>query len=245
MNTPITSPATTSGSWHPSPPLGLVAAVYTMLLLTSAALYFATGFGPQFPGPLESTEITAAYFKDHLAAISWCAFLQFGAAIPFGIFCATTVSRMQFFGTRVAGVHIALFGGMLAAFDLVASSLVVWVIAHPGIAQDSAIVRTLYYLAFSFGGVGFSVPLGLFLAGICIPAAFMRLLPKWLIVFGLALAIVGELSALSLVLPKAVFLIPLTRFPAFIWLIAAGIALPNRKHVITNENKPTQQKEIK
>jgi hypothetical protein len=54
----------------------------------------------------------------------------------------------------------------------------------------------------------------------------MRLLPKWLVVFGLALGAIGELSALSLVVPQALFLIPLTRFPGFIWLIAAGFALP-------------------
>jgi hypothetical protein len=44
--------------------------------------------------------------------------------------------------------------------------------------------------------------------------------------FGLALAVIGELSALSLVIPQALFLIPLTRFPAFIWMIVAGFRLP-------------------
>jgi hypothetical protein len=29
-----------------------------------------------------------------------------------------------------------------------------------------------------------------------------------------------------MVIPQALFLIPLTRFPGFIWLIAAGFALP-------------------
>lgn len=44
-----------------------------------------------------------------------------------------------------------------------------------------------------------------------------------------ALAVVGELSWLSLVLPGATFLIPVTRFPAFVWLIAAGFALPTTR----------------
>jgi hypothetical protein len=34
------------------------------------------------------------------------------------------------------------------------------------------------------------------------------------------------LSALNLVIPQVLFLIPLTRFPGFIWLIAAGFILP-------------------
>jgi hypothetical protein len=101
--------------------------------------------------------------------------------------------------------------------------------AYPGIAQETGVLRALYYLAFSFGGVGFSVPLGLLIAGICISAAVMKLLPRWLVVFGLALAVIGELSALSLVFPQALLLIPLTRFPGFVWLIAAGFALPKGK----------------
>jgi hypothetical protein len=68
--------------------------------------------------------------------------------------------------------------------------------------------------------------MGLLIAGLSVPAAIMKLLPKWLVVFGFALGIIGELSALNLIIPQALFLIPLTRFPGFVWLIAAGFALP-------------------
>jgi hypothetical protein len=54
----------------------------------------------------------------------------------------------------------------------------------------------------------------------------MKLLPKWLVVLGMLLALCGELSWLSLVIPKLLFLIPLTRFPGFIWLIVVGFLLP-------------------
>ncbi|HEV7553052.1 MAG TPA: hypothetical protein VGP65_15300, partial [Candidatus Angelobacter sp.] len=58
------------------------------------------------------------------------------------------------------------------------------------------------------------------------------LLPKWIVVLGLVLAAAGELSWLHLLLfPKLLFLIPLTRFPGFIWLIAAGFALPVARRV--------------
>jgi len=214
-----------SNTKHAGPNPGIVAIVYTLLF--NAGLYFVISFtgGPHFPGPWESSETIAAYFQDHSRAVLACAFLQFGAAIPLGIFTATMVSRLQFLGVRVAGAHIALFGGLMAAFNMAASALVLWVMAYPGIAQDAAVLRALYYLTFAFGGVGFSVPLGLLMAGLCIPAAFFKLLPKWLVVFGIVLAVMGELSALALVIPNALFLIPLTRFPAFIWLIAAGFAL--------------------
>jgi hypothetical protein len=61
---------------------------------------------------------------------------------------------------------------------------------------------------------------------VCVPAAFRKLLPKWVTVFGLVLAVAGELSWLNLVFPQALFLIPLVRFPGFIWLIATGFLLP-------------------
>ena len=215
---------------HAGPNPGIVAIVYTLLF--NAGLYFVISFtgGPHFPGPWESSETIAAYFQGHSTAVLACAFLQFGAAIPLGIFTATMVSRLQFLGVRVAGANIACFGGLMTAFDMAASALVLWVMAYPGIAHDAAVLRALYYLTFALGGVGFSVPLGLLMAGICVPAAFFKVLPKWLVVFGVVLAVIGELSALSLVIPNALFLIPLTRFPAFIWLIGAGFALPKTRN---------------
>jgi hypothetical protein len=67
------------------------------------------------------------------------------------------------------------------------------------------------------------------MAGISMTAAFMELLPKWVIVLGLVLAAAGELSWLHLMMPKLLFLIPLTRFPGFIWIIAVGFLLPSRR----------------
>jgi len=127
---------------------------------------------------------------------------------------------------RAAGATIALFGGFATAFTMLASSSVLWALAHPGVAQDRALVQALYWLDQGLGGSGFSVPFGLLIAGITIPAAILKLLPKWLVLSGIALAVIGELSWLNLIMPKALFLVPLTRFPGFVWLIAAGFALP-------------------
>jgi hypothetical protein len=138
------------------------------------------------------------------------------------------VSRMRYHGTKAAGATIALFGGFAAALFVALSALIQWVIAQPGIAADATLTRALHFMIYAIGGPGYSVPLGLLIAGISIPAGFMRLLPKWLVAFGVVLGIIGELSALSLVVPGALFLIPLTRFPGFVWLIAAGFKLPSR-----------------
>ncbi len=88
---------------------------------------------------------------------------------------------------------------------------------------------TLYYLSYAFGGPGFSIPMGLLMAGVSVPAALLQLLPKWIIVLGLLLAAAGELSWIQLIMPSALFLIPMTRFLGFIWLIAVGFALPRMR----------------
>jgi hypothetical protein len=214
---------------HAGPNPGVLAVVYTLLFI--AGLYQVTSFtgGPHFPGPWESADMITAYFQAHARSVLMCAFLQFGAAIPLGIYVATMVSRLHYLGIRAAGAHIALFGGLLTVFDMAATSHILWAAAYPGMADNPAVIRALYYLAFAFGGVGFSVPMGLLIAGICVTSWFLKLLPKWLIIFGLLLAAIGELSWLDLVTSKALPLIPLTRFPAFVWLIAAGFLLPKSR----------------
>jgi hypothetical protein len=212
---------------HRGPHLGALAIVFTVLF--NLGLSFVISFSvnrPHFPGPWESADTIGTYFQSDPHAVLMCAFFQFGAAIPLGIFTATIVSRLHFLGVRAAGPFIALFGGLGTSCTLAISALMLWVAAYPGIAQDAAVLRALYYIAFAIGGVGYSVPLGLLFAGISIPAALMRLLPKWLIVTGIGISAIGELSWLSLIIPKMLFLIPLTRFPGFLWLIAVGFLLP-------------------
>ena len=211
---------------HAGPPLGIVATIF--VLLFNAGLYPVTAFGgkPVFPSPGESRDIIVAFFQARPSAVLLCAALHFGAAIPFGIFTATVVSQLRFLGVRAAGAYIALFGGFATAFNMMAAASVLWTMSYPGIAQDSTLVQALYRVQFALGGPGFSVPFGLLIAGVSVTAGFSKLLPKWIVVLGLALAVVGELSWLDILFPKALFLIPLTRFPGFVWLIAAGFALP-------------------
>lgn len=214
------------GPRHASPPLGPVAIVYTVLFC--AGLYAMTGFseGAHFPRPWDTAQTMAAYFQQHSKTISLCAFLQFGSAIPLGIFTATIVSRLRFLGVKAAGATIALYGGLAASFALTGCSMVLWVMARPGVADDVLLTKALYYVSFGFGGFGYSVPLALLMAGVSVPALFYRLVPKWIAILGLIVAGFGVVSWLSLEFVPAMFFIPLTRFPGFVWMIAVGFALP-------------------
>jgi hypothetical protein len=64
------------------------------------------------------------------------------------------------------------------------------------------------------------------MAGISVPILLRRLAPQWIPIFGLVRALVGELSWLNIESPQALLLVPLTRFPGFVWMGAMGFALP-------------------
>jgi hypothetical protein len=211
---------------HQGPPLGMVAIAF--MVLFCAGLYPVTAFGgkPYFPGPWESAQAIVSFFHLRATAAQLCAFLQFGSAVPLGVFTATIVSRLRFLGVQAAGAYIALFGGFGASFAIASSAIVIWTMSHSGIAQDTTLTQALYFLGYGLGGPGYSVPLGLLMAGISVPLLLYRLVPRWITILGLALAVCGELSWLNFEFPSTVLLIPLTRFPGFVWMIAVGFALP-------------------
>jgi hypothetical protein len=211
---------------HQGPPAGWLAVVYMGLFL--AGLYPVTIFGgrPYFPPPSAPLDAITAFFQSRSSAVLLCAFLQFGAAIPLGIFAATVTSQLRFLGIRAAGSNIAFFGGIATAVNMIVSSSLLWAMSNPGVAQDPTLVQALYRFDFALGGPGFSVPFGLLIAGIAVTAGIGRLLPRWLALIGLLIALAGELSWFEIIFPKLLFLIPLTRFPGFLWLIVAGFLLP-------------------
>ena len=207
---------------HAGPSPGFVAIAYSLVFLAGLSLISPFGGKPGFPNPGDPLSALLAFFQSRGPSVRLSGALQFGAAIPLGIFTATMASRLRFLGVRAAGAYIALFGGFAAALNLFAAGSVVWVMGSSAVTQSPAILQALCNLAFALGGPGFSAPFGLLMAGTSVTAGFGRLLPRWIVVLGLALAVAGELSWLALVLPMVMFLVPLTRFLGFIWLIAAG-----------------------
>lgn len=211
---------------HQGPHLALLAILYTLLF--NAGLYPVTAMAgrPYWPGPWESPNVIVPYFQTHHTQVLTCIFLQFGATICLGLFTVVAVSQLRFLEVRSAGPWIALFGGLLTVFNGIAAGFTAWTMIHPVVAQSPSVLLGLYYLSYAFGGPGFSIPIGLLMAGISISALLHKVLPKWICILGIVLAIIGELSWFHLISPSLLFLVPLTRFPGFIWLIAVGITLP-------------------
>ncbi len=218
-----------NGSGFRGPNIGILATIFVVLFC--AGLYPVTAFGgaPYFPGPAEPLDTIVAFFAARPTAVLACAFFQFGSAIVLGLFTVTIFSQLKYLGVKAAGTGIALFGGLMAAFNMMAGTFVLWTMTYPGIAQDQPLLHALYRMIFAFGGIGFSVPCGLLLAGVSVTSGFYKLLPRWIVILGLVVAAIGELSWFEMLTPTLIALIPLTRFPGFVWLIAAGFALPKSR----------------
>ena len=214
------------------PHLGILAVIFAGLFIygLTYVINFTPG-APHFPNPYDPAESITAYFREHPHDVLMCMFFQFLSAIPLGIFTVTVWNRLKWLGVKAVGPSIALLGGLLVAMGMVVSSLIAWAIVFPGVAADAGAVRAFYYVAFGIGGVGYSVPMGLMIAGIAVPSGFMKLLPRWMVVFGIVLGVIGETSCLALLSPALTALIPLTRFPGFVWLIIAGFMLARRKPI--------------
>ncbi len=223
------SGSSTTEAQHRGPNLLAVAIVFTTLFVASLVISTAIAGGEHFPSPFQSVALSYAYFSQHPDAVRVGAFLQFGSAIPLGIFTATAVSRLRFLGVNVAGSFIALFGGIAASLFMASSALIQWVLSHLGGGAPDPTVHALHLLAFATGGVGYVVPVGLLVAGISVTGGLSKLLSRWVMWFGLLLAALAELSALSLVVTLAMYLLPVARFSAFVWMICVGALLPKTR----------------
>jgi hypothetical protein len=95
--------------------------VFVALFAASLVLASAMTGGARFPRPSDPVPLARDYFTLHAGAVRIAAFLQFGSAIPLGLFAATVTSRLRFLGMKMAGVDIALFGGFASSISPLSS----------------------------------------------------------------------------------------------------------------------------
>jgi hypothetical protein len=210
------------------PPLLALAVIFAALFLAGAVGVTAAA-GAHFPSPYDPASTLTAYLNAHHGALIANALLQFASAIPLAILTAAVVARLHYLGIRAPGATITLVGGVLAAGMLTLSAAAQWVLAQPGIRQDLGVARAFQDLSFITGGPGHVVPFGLLVAGIAVIAAFSRILPRPLALAGVAIAVVAEVSTLSIAVHGAGILLPIARFAGYAWLIAAAALLPRSR----------------
>jgi hypothetical protein len=209
------------------PPLVLVAGVSTALVATAVLAQRLLTGGDVYPRAFADANVVTDYFSAHPDVARLTGTLQFGAAVPLAVYSATAYSQMRSLGVRVAGVTIALAGGLLAAGFLALSGLLQWTLGGSTTAGDALLA--VHATAFVTGGPGHVVFLGLLIAGLTVPALIMRLLPRWLAIAGLVIAVTAELTTLALLVRPLEFLLPVARVVGLAWLIAAGALLPTAR----------------
>jgi hypothetical protein len=207
---------------HSGPPLLLPAVTYTVLVVAGAVT-----IGSTMSTPHDAAHQAAAYVAAIAGSQRLGSFFEFGSSIPLLIFVATIVSRLRFLRVRAAGETIALTGGIGAAAMLMLSSLSGWSLTRPGVGDTDSTVRALQALSFAGGGPGFVAPFGIFIAGVSVTAGLYRLIPRWLMVLGIVVAVACELASLTLVVYNAAYFIPVGRFLGIVWMIAVAITLPD------------------
>jgi hypothetical protein len=207
------------------PSLVLLVAVHILLFAANMVAAALLRQGAPFVNPYAAGEIVRTFFLQNPRAVQVSNFFLFGSAVPLGIFAATVVSRLRYLGVRAAGTNIALLGGFWASGALALSGAFGWVLSLPEVTTSVSVVQALCFTSFLFGGMGFTVGFGLLVAGISITGYFAGLLSRGLVVFGMVVAIAGELSSLSLLFYPANFLIPIARYLGIVWLVLVAIRL--------------------
>ena len=95
----------------------------------------------------------------------------------------------------------------------------------PEVLASAPIIKAVNSSTSCLAGWSSRLDSALLAAGVSVTCYFMRLLPRWLVAFGMLLALAGELSSLSLVAYPANFFIPITRYLGFIWMFSVAVAL--------------------
>jgi hypothetical protein len=207
------------------PSLILLATVHILVFVAGLVAAATLRHGASFVTPFAPAEEVRLFFAQSPTAVRVSNFFLFASAVPFGIFAVTTVSRLRFMGVRAAGTNITFLGGLIATIALILSGTTGWVLSVPEVSASAQAVKAIFFLCFLFGGAVYSVGFGLLAAGVSVTSHFMRLLPRWIVVLGMLLAITGELSSLSLIAYPANFFIPVTRYLGLVWMVSVAVAL--------------------
>jgi hypothetical protein len=227
MNGSDSHPTSARRPQQGGPPL-VVLAVLSLGFLV-AGLATSAALGGAIPSPFGSAASIQRYFATESDAVKASGVLVYASSVPLAIYAATVSARLRQLGVIAPGATIALVGGVLASGMLGLSGLLQWTLARPAVRGDASLVRALDDLSFLTGGPAHVVPLGLLLAGVAVPGLILRLLPRPLAWVGLVIAGIAQLSTLVLIWPSLAVLLPIARFPALVWLIAAGVLLPRRR----------------
>ena len=178
------------------------------------------------PLPGAPASEVARYFDESRTAALAVGIVQSLSAISLLVFAGCVVA-VVWQATRGGSAlpRLTAAGGALAATCLLVSALLALTLVPVAAGGDLGLVGALRSLNFLTGGTLHVAALGLFAGAASLAARRARALPGWICWLGIVLAVPAILSLASLAWYPANFFILLGRLLAFVWSIAAGIAL--------------------
>ncbi|GAB3434074.1 hypothetical protein [Actinophytocola sediminis] len=206
-----------------------VPAVVTAGLFIASLLAGLVSAGAVYTSPFTDDADIATFYAEHSTLVVWVGFLQFGTGLALAACTATLVTRLRRLAPHLPGpIAVASAGGLVAAVFLALNGLVQWVMAHPGVVEEPAVRRAMHYLYFGLGGFAHVAAAALLVGAASIVAMRAGILPAWLSGAGLVIAGISLAASFTFVTEAATTLIPVGRFAALLWLVAAGFLLPRR-----------------
>ena len=189
----------------------------------------AAGDFPAADVPIAELEAYTGAHRPGLRALGAC---HAAAAVALLVFAARV--RHQLAGGPDGLVALGFGGATLASGALLASALLFWTLADPGLAGTAPVLRAVHRLSGLAGGVAILLGLGLFIGCTGLIGRRTGVLPGWLGMSGLAVALVGTASCASLVAaggrwgPNGV--IPVVgAMLSFLWILATSGVLALRR----------------
>lgn len=196
-------------------------------VLFAASLVVSVIFaGSPYSSPFGDDADLQAFYTDHATLLQWVAFLQFGSAIALAVFTGGLVARLRKLAPGFPALtYMAAAGGIMAALFLALNSVVQWSMSHPSVIELAPVRRGLHFLFFGLGGFAHVASIGVLVGAVSVIALKARLLPGWLVVSSLVVAVLALASPLTFVTESTTLLIPLGRFPALLWQVAVAFML--------------------
>jgi hypothetical protein len=137
-----------------SPPLMMLGIIYALLFnagLLAVSPLFASG---SFPVPSSSTPQIVAFFRANGGPVTITSALQFGSAIPLGLYRRHSQTDFVSSGYAPQGQH-RLFGGWTTAALMLLAISVMWATASVASTASDELILALYRLQMALGGPGF------------------------------------------------------------------------------------------
>lgn len=152
------------------------------------------------------------------------------AAIWFAAWLAAVVGRKAPHGQAS---WLTFAGGAISGLFLILSGAMQWVVQRPDVLADEGLTQVVNSLIFVIGGVGVVLGYAGLVGVSSVVLLRARLIPTWLATVGVVSGALSLVAAFGLV-PEGtelVYLIPLGRFPALLWIAIAVVFIVRRRRL--------------